>query len=469
MLLIIVLLFVFEAVPDTLMRAKATISTMMLMGSGGFTDSERNVFIGELPFWLHANQLGRVDPDNLNIMLRVDGNIRLMRRDRFGLDLGGDVIARASNHPSVHAAEAYVSGTLGHWRLDAGRRSIPAGLGSDPLSIGGLLMSTNATPPAGFFLSTPDYVPIPLAQGYLSFKAMFGNAWLMGPRYVSDPMIHRKHLYLRIDLFGFDGHAGLIHNAIWGGVHRELGRLPSSAGDFARVVFGRPGTDPRLGADMANVIGNNMAAYDFMLARNVGNWRFEAIRLFYLEDKVSMRFRSPWDGSWGARIYADRKRMPWMHTFVYDHVNTIRQDSKDGQPFGRADYYNHMVYRSGFTHYGRSLGLPLMSTEPRRSFRIDNNMILAHHVGLGGSPQPSFSYALRATYSRNYGTLNTGPPVRPTVGLRPDRRTDQWYTSIDMQWQPVGARWGLIGAVARDMGDLRKEDWGFMLGAQRKL
>lgn len=451
MLAILTLIIALQASPDTLSRLNAALSVESRFSNEGFNKDLIHVLMGELPFWMHANQLGRIDEGSTNLLARLEMDALIVRRDRFRVDGGFDGVLRLSNMPTVFAPEAWVAASYDGFRIDLGRRSLPVGLGYHPLSIGTMMMGTNATPPVGVHVSTPQFLPVPLAQGYLHFNVKFGNSWLTGPRYVRNAMLHRKHLYLRLDLFGFEGFGGIVHNAMWGGTHREIGRLPSTADDFMRVVLGRPGTDPRLGGDVANVIGNNMAAYDFMLQRRMPAWSFSVSRLFYLEDKVSMRFRSPWDGQWGARIFIDPERSPGLHSIVYDHVYTIRQDSRPGEAYGRANYYNHGTYRSGFTSYGRSLGLPLMTTDPRRNNAIDNNMVVAHHVGLAGSPTSTISYTLRTTYSRNYGTRRWGTPGEQIVLPRPERRRDEWSVGIDMVWSPELTRQQYILGYARDL------------------
>ena len=48
-----------------------------------------------------------------------------------------------------------------------------------------------------------------------------------------------------------------------------------------------------LGED-SNVVGNSIGAYDFNLGLIFNNVNLNIYRIFYLEDKVSTRFRSPW-------------------------------------------------------------------------------------------------------------------------------------------------------------------------------
>ncbi len=453
MILIITLLFALQTHPDTLHRPKVAVSFEALVGNGGGDTNQYHWLRGELPLWLHGNQLGRIDPESSNGLVRLEASLPMLWRGDFQLGGYFDGTARLSDNASVHASEAWIAAQYGAFRLDAGRRNLPIGLGFHPLSIGSLMMGTNATPPTGVNISTPDFVPVPLTGGRLHASASFGNAWLADPRHVKDAMLHRKHLYLRLDLLGFESYAGIIHNAIWGGTHPTLGRLPSSADDFMRVVLGMPGTDPRFDYDIINVIGNQMAAYDFMLRREMPGWSFSLSRLFYLEDKMSMSFLSPLDGQWGARVLLDPDRSPSLHSIVYDHVYTIQQDARPGEPNGRANYFNHYVYLSGFTSYGRSMNIPLMTTDPKNNSRINNNMVVAHHLGLAGNPLPILGYAARATYSRNYGTHAWGTPGEQVKNARPDRRRDEWSLGLDLTMTPKRKQVRYLIGLAADVNN----------------
>ena len=46
----------------------------------------------------------------------------------------------------------------------------------------------------------------------------------------------------------------------------------------------------------------------------------------------------------------------WMSDIVYEFMNTIQQDALPGLPEGRAGYYTHSNYRSGWTYQGQCIG-----------------------------------------------------------------------------------------------------------------
>ena len=97
--------------------------------------------------------------------------------------------------------------------------------------------------------------------------------------------------------------------------------------------------------EVNNTVGNSIGAYDFNLGLTFNNLNINIYRLFYLEDKVSTRFRSPWDGSWGVILKPDNLIL--IKNIIWEHVNTKKMDSFDWEPRGTANYYNHGIYKLG--------------------------------------------------------------------------------------------------------------------------
>jgi hypothetical protein len=156
---------------------------------------------------------------------------------------------------------------------------------------------------------------------------------------------------------------------------------------------------------------------------------------------------------------------------LYEHVNTKRQSSKRSELeqglYGTDNYYNHFVYSTGWTHRGRSIGMPLILTQP--GFEgVTNNILLAHHFGVDGWLATVLSYRLLFTYSRNYGahsTLLIGAPAR-NRNARFDQAAHQYAALLDLL-TPVSRRYPLDGflQLAYDWGDLPPgRNIGFTLG-----
>ncbi len=174
-----------------------------------------------------------------------------------------------------------------------------------------------------------------------------------------------------------------------------------------------------------------------------------------------------------------------MSDVVYEFMNTIQQDALPGLPEGRAGYYTHHTYRSGWTYKGNVLGNPLIRNSQFRSspYALDkqpNTMVIAHHLGLRGQPTLRTEYEARFTYSRNYGicqdqivsdvggcsigSSDTVPTDLETIP-RSQLRQDQYATMLDVRYL-LSERYGmrLRSSVAVDWGAFDGTQVGLMLG-----
>lgn len=99
-----------------------------------------------------------------------------------------------------------------------------------------------------------------------------------------------------------------------------------------------------------------------------------------------------------------------------DFVNYFSDTYNHGCEYGgRDNYMNNGYYYAGWTYRGMIMGTPLFHTEkqfeaysgqeynPRRSIVV-NNRITGFHIGFWGDIIDNFSYKIKLTYTRNYGT-----------------------------------------------------------------
>lgn len=416
-----------------------------------------------LPFWLYSNTFGEVDPSSSNFQNNLYLHYRSTNADSSLRYAGGATLtARFASDDALFFPKIY--GELGYkfLNLKIGRFFDPFEGYDTDLSMGSMLMSRNATPVPRILLETNGFTDVPLTQGYFQFKAMFAHGWLEKNRYVENPYLHQKYFYLKLNYKIFEGYGGIIHNVVWGGKnHPQYGDLPASFSDYLRVISGL-GADAKSGApggEVSNVIGNSIAAYDFGFHLHLTGFTLSASRLFFLEDKVSTRFRSPWDGMWTAGINLKKNR-GWITGLLWQHINTKRQDSFDWEPRGTASYYNHFIYKDGWSYANRVIGNPLFLFGPNANFvsnrAISNDIIIAHHIGFKGQPDARFKYKVFLTYSRNYGTAadQTTAPSGTYVPLN-DIRKDEYSTLLDTEYTlPSKYNIRLVTALAYDWGEL---------------
>ncbi|WP_245771909.1 hypothetical protein [Rhodothermus profundi] len=120
---------------------------------------------------------------------------------------------------------------------------------------------------------------------------------------------------------------------------------------------------------------------------------------------------------------------------------------------------------------GRTVGSPLMFAFEDRKQRliggVENNRVVAHHLGLAGRLGQAFRYRLVATYSRNYGTYNGRDVLQQpgaTYRFEPPPEQLSWLVVLD--WEPVGQRLAVQVAVGGDVGELYSNNLGIGLGVR---
>lgn len=397
-----------------------------------------------LPYWSHVNQDGRVDQYSANALNYIDLEANVYKNSIFDLSIGGSLTSRVSESSTVFFDRAYAQLKFYNFKLMGGRYIDPLALKENELSTGSFMYSRNATPIPKVAFATDGFVGVPGTNGILRYNGLFAHGWFDNDRHVKDAYLHEKYFYLSIKYAFFDARGGIVHNVQWGGVSDSQGQLPSGGRTFWEVITATGSSDDDApGGEQSNAVGNSVAAYDFSLGLTFNDFDLRAYRLFYLEDKVSTRFRSPWDGIWGLSI--EPKNIKVIQNFIWEHINTKRMDSYDWEPAGTASYYNNGIYRTGWTYQGRVIGNPMLLTDGTRERPIYNNIIIAHHLGLSGQLSETVNYKLLYTFSRNYGEVQ-----------------DQIITRLPREECPGTG--GRICAELRPLEQLKKVNQSIMLG-----
>ncbi|MCS4049275.1 capsule assembly Wzi family protein [Salinibacter ruber] len=441
-------------------------SEVSVFGAGASTEA--------LPFWLGANQYGRLGRSGTPLGARLAAR-RPFSGAKGGLDyaVGASLLGRASANSTLHVQELYGQLRYGPLQLTAGWKKQVIGRVDTARSLGGVTRSENATPLPKVRVSTPGYVPVPGTNGFLGVKGYLAHGWMGEGRVVQNAFLHEKYGYLR--LLPPEGpvtlHAGLIHHAVWGGTPtdavagREAGAFRDGLRQFGRVFFALRGSD-EVGPD-------HMGNYDFSVDVSAGPVEAQVYRQFFFEDKAGLWFRNVWDGLWGVSL-----RRPGgpalVEAVLYEHFRFIRQNAKyaEGQRAGSDRNFSHSLYRSGWTHRGRTIGLPLVTPPagtpgvPDGRPGIANSLVVAHHVAVEGTAWPGLSYRLTGTYSENSGSTSLCSDPECT-DLLDDRfsRTGQWSLLVEVFGRVPGTdQLSYDLGVAVDTGDFRKESVGVRVG-----
>ena len=441
-------------------------SEVSVFGAGASTEA--------LPFWLGANQYGRLDRSGTPLGARLAAR-RPFSGAKRGLDyaVGASLLGRASPNSTLHLQELYGQLRYGPLQLTAGWKKQVIGRVDTARSLGGITLSQNATPLPKVSVSTDGYLSVPGTNDFLGVKGYLAHGWMEEDRVVRSPFLHEKYGYLRLlpPDWPVTLHAGLIHHALWGGTPsdavagQEDGAFRDGLEQFARVLFAARG-DGEVGPD-------HMGNYDFSVDIETGLIEGQVYRQFFFEDAPGLWFRNVWDGLWGVSLRrADGPAL--VEAVLYEHFRLVKQglSTRRGEQAGANKAFSHTLFRSGWTYQGRTLGLPLVTPPsntpgvPDDRPGIANSLVVAHHVAVEGTVRPGLSYRLTGTYSENSGSKSLCSDPECT-DLLDDRfsRTGQWSLLVEAFGRAPGTdRLSYDLGVAVDTGDFRQESVGVRVG-----
>ena len=373
------------------------------------------------PFWLRTHRDGIVrwsGPQTI-AQFRVRGAEEELFGTRLRVEYGADLTGRYFRDNSLFFNQAWGELRYGPLYLYGGRKAKTVGVTHGRLTSGSMGISRNATPMPKVEFGLADYITLPFTFDMIEIKSHIAHGWFEQDRYVDSPWLHEKSGYAR---FGrnhsrFSVYGGLSHFGLWGGNSPDFDELPTGIRNFGRIFFvlsADPEDENVPPGWEAYMFGDSKGIWDFGATFEHENYTLLLYRHVPIEDKDGLKLKSPQDGLWGIaldRTATDRLIQGVAYEFIY----TKWQNGPDG-PGSRAtgkggwdNYYNNGVYRSGWTHHMQSIGSPLLT--PHRgpvgseTYRIINNRVVGHHVGVDGTIGP-VSYRSFVTYTRNYGTYH---------------------------------------------------------------
>ncbi len=463
---------------------------------------------GSLPYWATAGQYGLMPESSGGLVWAQAGTQFDPSRTfqwRWGVSLGASSYADALDPASApyhpFADELYVSARwkaltldLGHKRREMDFLAPDPLLGSLSVTGGHIMESGNARTMPGWLL-TLDPVPVPWTGSHLWLYGAFGDYKTLDLRYVQGALIHRTQVGLRADIGSrLRLHFALDHYAMWGGKHPAHASMAVNLENYLRVITGRPAGASGAATDQLNVIGDQRGG-ELIRAEWLGDgWTLVAQHDIPYDDGSGMGLQNFPDGVntvWFG--WEDKDR--WVSDLVFEYHYTRSQSGSvnvewfggEDSPYapgvrkttGLDDYFNNGEYKSGWTHFGRTIGEPLFfpaGTHARTwspglvTHGVENNRIRAHHLGVGGKLFRVHSYRLMLTYSRNYGTYVTpyaGESAwqRPWGSVRetPLHQFSAGFTGVFNQLFGIGGLSGVYGLFA-DGGEVLPASFGGMLG-----
>ena len=426
------------------------------------------VSLGELaPFWLSTNTDGMVSVAPYSTYLRVGIDKEAVRSARwwdysYGVDLLGGVDSRLQiTDYRLQVVRLYGHARLWCFDVTVGVKPFDVGNQDYELSSGGFLFSRNAPSMPRVSIGIDKYTAFPFTYGYMEIKGGLTHGWFTDNIGVKGTFLHHKYLGVRLggDLpinVNYEFH----HAAQWGGVSEKYGELGSSLRDWWNVFKASSGGV--MANDQINAVGNHVGSQMLGLDVKYAGWYLNAYWQSLFEDgpiRYMWNAKNAVDGLWGISI----KQSHWKFVsgFIYEFFATTDQSGPfhdlDGIIFGGADnYFTNGIYLQGWSHWGRTIGNPFL-TSPVYSSTLAtmNNRTFTHHVALRGDIY-GFKYVLRYSHSDNYGRYNA---VNKTVN-------NGVYCSVQ---KLVPQAWNLNFGVSlgADIGTQFGNSFGAMLTVSR--
>jgi hypothetical protein len=452
----------------------------------GYAGTEFTGGLGkELPFWMMSNNYGIYSTNKDNAFARVAVSTHLDKNKNFDYSYGLDVLGRSSESNSnskefyTYGAiqQAYLQYKVYFFTLQAGKKEEHFGDQDSTLSCGGFAWSGNAQPIPSIAIYVNNYTPVPYTHGYLEFKGGLVHGWYGNQYMCKNAYMHHKYIALQAggDL-PIHAHFELHDYAQWGGdcyyngFNNEAYFWKKQAGDlkaFYDVFLGRSTEiDSVFGKPVANNLGNHLGEQNIGVDYKGQQYSLNLYWHHYFETFDGFRWRGGLqDGLWGIVLKSNHPSI--VSKLLYEFFHSTNQygpprsfwqlngkkyqDSIPGSSFNimvPENYFNHGVYRFGWTYNNYTIGNPLITSPIINGNRIydnlSNNKVIAHHFGIEGVIK-NLNYKFLYTFSLNYGTYDI--PYNP-VRIQNSMLLKVFYpdvTTYHLEFGiTAGADWGAM-------------------------
>lgn len=390
-----------------------------------------------LPFWARTGRNGIV-PFSSSALAIGGADLNYRSQKGWHFDAGVNLVGSLESKNPINPARVtgivdrlFVSGGWKMMHLDVGMKPLERELSDLSISGGNVLWSQNARNIPGINARL-DWVYFERGH-WFGFKGNLAHYEMIDNRWVKGTKLHNKSLMLKlaagrkVDLiFGVD------HWAQWGGASEIDGPQPSTFDDFLRILFVQAGGEDATVSDQVNILGNHLGREVFRV-----DWRARPFTMTVqydmpFEDNGGIkRLQNFPDGVWSLRFDLNNKDA-FVTEVVAEFINTTWQagdkhdrpatpeemEKQDPDDYyygkivigGMDNYFYNGSYKSGWTNYGRVIGLPLILPYAPNAdgviVGIANNRVRAYNIGLRGNLLEGVPYTFRSTFSSNWGLYN---------------------------------------------------------------
>jgi hypothetical protein len=401
------------------------------------------------PFWLQANQFGTVPETAPAGLVRLGTRLDYQpnsgpKRRKTDWGYGLELIGQTGRVNRLLLAESYLKARLGVVEVFAGRRQQIVGLLESGLSSGSFIWSGNALPIPRVQIGMPTYTPLRFTRNWIALKGFYAHGWYGDAPYVKGSFLHQKAIFFRLgrDQSRIRLYASFNHQAQWAGYAPFLesdptssfgGQLANSFEAYVNVVLPLK-TDAlknlaKFTTYDQNRVGDHRGSAEAAIEYQGKTWAL----LFYQQHFYDLgrklyNLRNIEDGLYGLRF--ERRHQPRGIQEVI--VELFNSGGQGYLQFGRMlggepeNYFINGQYPDGWSYKGRTLGTPFITQAsqsnaalPRIPFQgftatnehivgdwaINNNRVWALYTGIRGQAGPRWSYLIKGSFSRNYGTF----------------------------------------------------------------
>jgi hypothetical protein len=376
-----------------------------------------------LPLWLKANQSGRVKAEGAFLHLTEV----YAGQKKPGWFWGVHMVAGLGASKYLQMNQAFAGFSFKGWEMAGGRMADSVRFSGLSSTNGNLARSLNARPYPELRVSSGGYRPVPFTEGLLRFSFTYGEGLLGDRRYVQNTRLHRKSFHLMTQPSpSLTVKAGFEHFVMWGGVSssKDIGQLPQNFSSYLRYVSGSMGDDSFPLTDRMNVAGNQLGTWQLEIEAIMNHTTATFFLNHPFEDFSGVNWRNWPDNLLGVHLHVKGRK--FVSAFLYEFTDTRQQsirdslyawDEESGQ-WGMNEYdsyFNHGVYRSGYTYHRQMMGSPLffpVVVEDGMAKGIGSNRFYAHHTGLTGNLTEGIKWKGLITWVHHFGTW-PGPLVTP--------------------------------------------------------
>lgn len=246
---------------------------------------------------------------------------------------------------------------------------------NDELSSGSMLVSNNAEPmPKVGLVSSKNILNKNIGFNFGIAHSVFDN----GTHYIEPPFLHEKFIYLNIRRDNYVLGFGFVHEAMWGGHTKELGKQPSKIKDFLKVFISADGKKKSIDRH-ANALGNHLGIWDFYYHKTIDNKKLKLYYQHFFEDTSSLRFANKWDGLWGIEI---TNFIPNTNILL-EYIDTSNCCLSKNSTYQYDFYYWNYEYTSGWKYKNYILGNPFVNDTAVWDKETDSGMELDKILYLG--------------------------------------------------------------------------------------